>query len=361
MGGIDRLDSYKEYTGDNCLPACSICNYMKTCMDLKSFMIKVHNVVIHNTLDSLDKCDYSLTHRGHMTYAEYRGKAKERGIKFRLTRDEFNKLVAGNCTYCGISSANGIDRTDSDKCYIWDNCVPCCADCNHMKKTQLPNEFVSKCKKVHRTFVSRNIEVIWRDTITNYDMDDIEEYMELYKRIQVKKEPSCIVKNDRKKMTKDEVELARYEREMESERKLIMRYCTNEAKRKKLLMDLCKKMLATGKYVKAKCVSNDESDSSYPESSDESDDEESAAAPVQKIDLRKALRKPEIQKYRTCANFACGNQKQISWFVDEDTNKLSDICDVCRVRRNKGRESRKLKKARDMEKKEKEDQKKSQQ
>ena len=35
--GIDRIDSAKDYTEDNVVPCCKICNYAKSNMNLKEF------------------------------------------------------------------------------------------------------------------------------------------------------------------------------------------------------------------------------------------------------------------------------------------------------------------------------------
>jgi len=35
--GIDRIDSSKDYTEDNCVPCCRVCNYAKSNMDIKEF------------------------------------------------------------------------------------------------------------------------------------------------------------------------------------------------------------------------------------------------------------------------------------------------------------------------------------
>lgn len=35
--GIDRIDSLKNYTADNCVPCCKICNYAKSNMTTKEF------------------------------------------------------------------------------------------------------------------------------------------------------------------------------------------------------------------------------------------------------------------------------------------------------------------------------------
>jgi hypothetical protein len=43
--GIDRIDSSKGYTKDNCLTCCSVCNYMKLDSSIDSFMHKVKQIM----------------------------------------------------------------------------------------------------------------------------------------------------------------------------------------------------------------------------------------------------------------------------------------------------------------------------
>jgi hypothetical protein len=45
-GGIDRLNSYGDYTIDNCVPSCKCCNFGKKSLDLKDFcewVVRVYN------------------------------------------------------------------------------------------------------------------------------------------------------------------------------------------------------------------------------------------------------------------------------------------------------------------------------
>ena len=42
--GIDRLDSNKDYTLDNCVPCCSMCNYMKRTYTLSEFLNHVKEI-----------------------------------------------------------------------------------------------------------------------------------------------------------------------------------------------------------------------------------------------------------------------------------------------------------------------------
>ena len=47
MNGIDRVDSSKGYTLDNCVPCCSICNTMKLNYTLQEFSDHITKVYNH--------------------------------------------------------------------------------------------------------------------------------------------------------------------------------------------------------------------------------------------------------------------------------------------------------------------------
>lgn len=42
--GIDRLDSKKHYTIDNCVPCCKICNFMKGTLSKNTFILQAHKI-----------------------------------------------------------------------------------------------------------------------------------------------------------------------------------------------------------------------------------------------------------------------------------------------------------------------------
>lgn len=81
----------------------------------------------------------------------YAYKANERGLTFRLTLDEFKKLIQQPCHYCGeYGEPRGLDRVDNRLPYLVLNCVPCCSDCNFMKRTMDRHRFVNHAIKIAR-------------------------------------------------------------------------------------------------------------------------------------------------------------------------------------------------------------------
>ncbi len=79
--------------------------------------------------------------RSHWSTAErfyrYQNGAKYRGIPFELSPEEGLTLFGQPCFYCKEPSTPtalmGIDRSDNEKGYTIENCVPCCAACNAIK------------------------------------------------------------------------------------------------------------------------------------------------------------------------------------------------------------------------------------
>jgi hypothetical protein len=97
-------------------------------------------------------------------YYRYKVDAKQRGVPFDLTKDQFRALTSNNCTYCNQKPSkvsnprgaieeyiyNGIDRYDSNKGYILGNVAPCCETCNYMKRMMNPSEFFKQVFKIYK-------------------------------------------------------------------------------------------------------------------------------------------------------------------------------------------------------------------
>lgn len=112
----------------------------------------------------------------------YSGGAKSRNLSFKLSDEEFMKIAQNPCHYCGFNGrdwgalwfaeklrrieikttarcdlradsfsliANGIDRLRNDEGYSPDNCVPCCATCNFMKKDMTEQNFLAHIAEIH--------------------------------------------------------------------------------------------------------------------------------------------------------------------------------------------------------------------
>ncbi len=107
-------------------------------------------------------------------YNQYKKSAKERGKLFELTLDQFQDISSKNCYYCNLEprdyspyvsnkqiktgtdravirsyiKANGIDRTNNNIGYVFDNCVPCCEKCNRFKHAYTQEDFLNHVKRI---------------------------------------------------------------------------------------------------------------------------------------------------------------------------------------------------------------------
>lgn len=147
--GIDRLDNTKGYVENNCRSCCGTCNNMKQCLDPLTFVERCSQVSSHNGFDGA-VCESWDDIKGY-SYADYKN-IMNNHKDFQLTKEQYDALRQGVCTYCGRSCSethtNGIDRVDSTHGYVFDNCVSCCGDCNYAKGAMTKDEFIQKCVKI---------------------------------------------------------------------------------------------------------------------------------------------------------------------------------------------------------------------
>lgn len=96
----------------------------------------------------------------------YQKEAKDRGLAFALTKEQFRSLSSSACRYCGSPPtgrsrrrdttvngyflSNGIDRVDNNQGYTLDNVVPCCKACNRMKHALTLDQFLEHVEKIYK-------------------------------------------------------------------------------------------------------------------------------------------------------------------------------------------------------------------
>jgi hypothetical protein len=96
--------------------------------------------------DRMNKYLYSLVGQYH----NYKKRAKRDNIIFELSKEDCKIYYETNCYYCGDKIKGiGIDRVDNLKGYVIDNCVPCCSECNFMKRTQTKKDFFLRIEKIY--------------------------------------------------------------------------------------------------------------------------------------------------------------------------------------------------------------------
>lgn len=106
--------------------------------------------------------DSSINH----LFSNSQNSAKRRNIVWKLTREQYVKLILSNCFYCGekphkIANAhkkfyfgavkhNGIDRINSQRGYVIGNVVSCCLYCNFAKNDLSLKNFLKHIKKMYK-------------------------------------------------------------------------------------------------------------------------------------------------------------------------------------------------------------------
>lgn len=97
-------------------------------------------------------------------YINYRKSAQKRGHAFRLTKPQFLNLTQRKCHYCGKPPSNkykrskpyqGIDRLRNNVGYLFNNCVPCCKECNQLKGTLNYRDFRKIVSKIYNHSIKR--------------------------------------------------------------------------------------------------------------------------------------------------------------------------------------------------------------
>jgi hypothetical protein len=104
-------------------------------------------------------------------FASYIKSSTGRNYEWGLSKEEFKKLVTGNCVYCGILPNKerkpnkgvyggfmytGIDRIDNNIGYIKGNVVSCCWDCNRAKGSLTVEEFLAWIKRIEEYKAARS-------------------------------------------------------------------------------------------------------------------------------------------------------------------------------------------------------------
>lgn len=164
--GIDRMNSRIGYTKDNSVPCCFQCNISKGCLDPITYFRRATHIASVNGLileeDGLlfPEC---FVNSGGIPYCRYIDRATKKGFAFEISEEDYKLITNGNCFYCHRESTedsrNGIDRIDSEKGYILDNCVPCCSECNYMKNRFSFESFMTKNTHVGLQYIIRKEEI----------------------------------------------------------------------------------------------------------------------------------------------------------------------------------------------------------
>ena len=147
---IDRVnnDHAIGYVTFNIVPACMMCNFMKSKYTVDDFLKYCLN--IYNNIGSFVKNDNSTTHHNkYKTFVSENNRRKH--IKVLMTETEYEAKFKHKCFYCAGHNKNdllGLDRIDSLGNYTVENSVSACIICNRMKFDYEIIPFFDHIKKI---------------------------------------------------------------------------------------------------------------------------------------------------------------------------------------------------------------------
>lgn len=152
FNGIDRPDSTKGYVPNNVLPCCQMCNFMKGSDSPNTFIHHVEHILTNQGI--IQGRRFDTTNTSHVTFAEYKKRAEEKGLEFTLTKEIFDQEIIKDCYLCGKSNSethcNGLDRFDNKQGYTDDNVLSCCGNCNYLKRNYLYEDVLEKCELIYK-------------------------------------------------------------------------------------------------------------------------------------------------------------------------------------------------------------------
>lgn len=156
FNGIDRIDSTKGYVLDNCVSCCKMCNYMKKSLDEHIFIKRAEHITSYNNLTENKNYhdDVFNNYLYGVTYSTYKYTASRKDYVFEITKEQFNEITDKDCYLCGKKTVtyihrNGIDRIDNNVGYVFENCRPCCGECNFMKRQYKHQDVLNKFKQIY--------------------------------------------------------------------------------------------------------------------------------------------------------------------------------------------------------------------
>lgn len=173
INGMDRLNNNGDYSEDNTVACCKMCNFMKNTLNESTFILMCSHISYHNNYEISKLYPHVFNNYCGDNYEYYVISADKRGKTFELTKKQYYKLKNGKCYLCGRESNdkhnNGIDRYDNSQGYTIDNCRTCCGDCNYMKKNYDYDEFINQCALIAENHFDRfsDLEECWEPSKFN--------------------------------------------------------------------------------------------------------------------------------------------------------------------------------------------------
>ncbi len=159
FNGIDRKNQLLGYNENNCVSCCKMCNLLKGCLDLTTFIKRVfHILYFQNKIQNYYFYPECFSDGLKQSFIEYKKRAISKNIDFLLSNEDYNNISSNNCYICNKENSsinqNGIDRINNDESYSMHNCKACCRECNYMKKNFVLEDVFNKFIKIYNIWNS---------------------------------------------------------------------------------------------------------------------------------------------------------------------------------------------------------------
>lgn len=156
-----------------------------------------HNKEIKIERNRTERCrNYQAERKANLdsVFDSLKNGAAKRGLTVSITFEQFVNIVNKPCVHCGCydeESVRGVDRIDSTRSYVMENCVSCCGVCNIMKSDHPLQYFTDHVLKIAAHICANPVVVANIDHIpvcnrkenkaqTNKDYGDIHTIIKLY-------------------------------------------------------------------------------------------------------------------------------------------------------------------------------------
>lgn len=155
LNGIDRKNNNLDYTLDNCVTSCEMCNVMKgDKLNDEEFIILAQHILTNlNIVNGILNSECFIS-SGAIDYEACKSNAPDREIEFELNEIEFFNITEKNCYLCDKPNSdfhmNGIDRVNNSNGYNFDNCRSCCWICNKLKNNYELIDVINKLILIYK-------------------------------------------------------------------------------------------------------------------------------------------------------------------------------------------------------------------
>lgn len=167
MHTVGQIEWRKGFSDpSNLMPCCNVCAKAKSGMGKTGFVRFCRWVALHRSVidrparlktivsacQSTKNARRPKGRRGKWPpdYSAYKCRHLKLGrlTRWAISKEQFIKIAAQPCHFCGVKPAVGLDRLVPKRLYRASNVVPCCHRCNTSKSDMTYRHFLDLCIKV---------------------------------------------------------------------------------------------------------------------------------------------------------------------------------------------------------------------